>query len=139
MSVIAFKVIGVPNAFRERERLRQWLKGVARDHGTRIEELTYVLMDDEALLRYNRTYLGHDEYTDVITFDGRAGAGISGDVLMSHDRIKDNAASFGATLTHELHRVMVHGLLHLLGHGDKTKAQREAMRAMEDKYLAKLG
>jgi len=110
---------------------------VARDHGTRIEALTFVLMSDEDLLGYNRDYLGHDEYTDVITFDGQAGAGVSGDVLMSHDRIRENAATYGVSAQNELHRVMVHGLLHLLGHGDKTKAQREAMRALEDKYLGK--
>lgn len=138
MPTIAFKVIDVPDAFRERERLRKWLCAVAREHGARIHELTYVLMGDEALLDYNKQYLGHDEYTDVITFDGQAGSGIAGDVLMSYDRIRENAAAYGVSTRHELHRVMVHGLLHLLGHGDKTKAQKEAMRALEDKYLERL-
>lgn len=135
MEAVAFKVVDVPNAFKDRARLRKWLAYVARDHGTRIESLTYVLMNDDDLLRYNRDYLGHDEYTDVITFDGQAGAGVSGDVLMSYDRIRENAATYGVSARNELHRVMVHGLLHLLGHGDKTKAQREAMRSLEDKYL----
>jgi probable rRNA maturation factor len=139
MATIAFKAQDVPNAFRDRGRLRSWLQGVARDHGLRINELAYVLMDDEALLEYNRRYLDHDEYTDVITFDGQTGTGVSGDVLMSYDRIRENAKAFGVSARHELHRVMVHGLLHLLGHRDKTKAQREAMRALEDKYLAQLG
>jgi probable rRNA maturation factor len=139
MSPISFKAVGVPDAFRERTALRSWLNGVAREHGHRINDLTYVLMGDEALLEYNKRYLDHDEYTDVITFDGQTGTGVSGDVLMSYDRIKENAASFGVSARHELHRVMVHGLLHLLGHSDKTKAAREAMRAMEDKYLLRLG
>lgn len=138
MPTIAFKAVGVTNAFRDRERLRRWLNAVARDHGHSINELTYVLMSDEALLDYNTRYLGHDDYTDVITFDGQTGTGVSGDVLMSYDRIKENAATFGVPVQHELHRVMVHGLLHLLGHGDKTKAKKEAMRALEDKYLARL-
>lgn len=135
MAAIAFKVVGVPNAFRHRDMLRDWLKMVARDHGHGIGELNYVLMSDDGLLEYNNRYLGHNEYTDVITFDGQNGIGVSGDVLMSHDRIKDNAATFGVSMRSELHRVMVHGLLHLLGHSDKTKAQREAMRCQEDKYL----
>jgi rRNA maturation RNase YbeY len=138
MPDIAFKAIDVPNAFRDREVLRTWLQAVARDHGHSINELNYVLMGDDALLEYNRRYLDHDEYTDVITFDGQTGTGVSGDVLMSYDRIKENAASFGVSAREELNRVMVHGLLHLLGHSDKSKAKREAMRGLEDKYLARL-
>ncbi|MDP0919095.1 rRNA maturation RNase YbeY, partial [Klebsiella pneumoniae] len=92
-----------------------------------IGDLNYVLMSDDELLEYNKRYLGHNDYTDVITFDGQNGVGISGDVLMSHDRIKENAVTFGVSMQTELHRVMVHGLLHLLGHSDTSKAQREAM------------
>jgi probable rRNA maturation factor len=139
MADIAFKAIDVPNAFRDRARLRQWLSKVARDHDQSIAELNYVLMGDDALLEYNRRYLDHDEYTDVITFDGQTGNGVSGDVLISYDRIKENASMFGVSAQQELLRVMVHGLLHLLGHRDKTKAQREAMRVLEDKYLQLLG
>ena len=137
MARIAFKAEGVPNAFRDRTRLQRWLMSVARDHGHSINELNYVLLTDEALLVYNRRYLDHDEYTDVITFDGQNGIGVSGDVLISYDRIKENAATYAVPTQHELRRVMVHGLLHLLGHGDKTKARREAMRSLEDKYLAR--
>jgi rRNA maturation RNase YbeY len=137
MPIIAFKAEEVPNAFRDREQLRRWLQAVARDHGHSINELNYVLMSDDALLAYNQRYLGHDEYTDVITFDGQTGTGVSGDILMSYERIKENAAELGIPAQHELRRVMVHGLLHLLGHGDKTKAQKAAMREQEDKYLAR--
>jgi rRNA maturation RNase YbeY len=138
MSNVAFKVIDVPDAFRQRRMLAEWLEAVARDHGLDIHELNFVLMTDDALLDYNKRYLDHDEYTDVITFDGQTGTGVSGDVLISYDRIKENAHTFGVAARTELHRVMVHGLLHLLGHRDKTKGQREAMRALEDKYLARL-
>lgn len=138
MARIAFKAEGVPNAFRDRALIKRWLIGVARDHGHSIDQLNYVLLTDEALLEYNRRYLGHDEYTDVITFDGQTGVGASGDILISYDRIKENASLFGATAQHELRRVMVHGLLHLLGHRDKSKALREKMRGLEDKYLARL-
>ena len=137
MGAIAFKAVDVPNAFRDRTALRKWLHAVARDHGHSIGELNYVLLTDKALLEYNRRYLDHDEFTDVITFDGQTGTGVSGDVLMSYDRIKENATSFGVSAQNELRRVMVHGLLHLLGHADKSKAAKQAMRGLEDKYLGK--
>lgn len=136
--IIAFKAIHVTNAFRNRERLRQWLHAVAADQGRHIGELTYVLLSDKGLLPYNRQYLGHNEYTDVITFGQDDRPGVSGDILISYDRVRDNARTFGATAQEELHRVMVHGLLHLLGHGDKGPAKQKAMRAAEDKYLALL-
>lgn len=136
MAGIAFSAQNVPNAFRERARFRQWLSRVAKDHGHAIGELNFVLMDDEALLVFNRRYLDHDEYTDVITFDGQTGVGVSGDVLISLDRVKENASAFGVPMQQELRRVALHGLLHLLGHGDKGAAKKAAMRALEDKYLA---
>lgn len=135
--MVSFLSNGVPSAYRDRERLRKWLTAVAKDHGHSIGELNYVLMSDKELLTYNRDFLQHDEYTDVITFDGQTGTGVSGDVLMSLDRIKDNAATFGVSTQQELRRVMVHGLLHLLGHSDKNVAKRKAMSAMEDAYLAR--
>ncbi len=135
---IAFKAIGVTNAFRDRERLRKWLRAVASDHGHSIGEVTFVLLTDKGLLPYNQRYLEHDEYTDVITFDLQTGTGISGDILISYDRVRENAATFGVSAQHELRRVMVHGLLHLMGHSDKSAAKRAAMRTEEDKYLARL-
>jgi len=137
MGAIAFKAVDVPNAFRDRTALRKWLHAIARDHGHSIGELNYVLLTDKALLEYNQRYLDHDEFTDVITFDGQTGTGVSGDVLMSYDRIRENATSFGVSVQNELRRVMVHGLLHLLGHGDKTKAQKQAMRELEDRCLGR--
>ena len=138
MPTVAFKAEEVPNAFRDRATLNRWLQRVALDHGTRIDLVCYVLMTDKALLHYNRTFLQHDEFTDVITFPVESNNGVAGDILISYDRIRENAATFGVTTQQELRRVMVHGLLHLLGHRDKSKAQREAMRALEDRYLAKL-
>lgn len=132
---IRFIVQGAPNVFRDRGALRNWLSAVARDHGHSLGELNFVLLTDRALLKYNRDFLGHDEYTDVITFDGQTGNGVSGDILMSHGRIRENARAFGVSIHVELRRVMVHGLLHLLGHTDKTRVQRDAMRALEDRYL----
>jgi probable rRNA maturation factor len=134
---IGFIVQEVPSVFRDRERLRTWLRRVAQDHGTRIDTVSFVLMSDKALLRYNRDFLQHDDYTDVITFPVESNNGVSGDVLMSLDRIRENAATYGVSAQHELRRVMVHGLLHLLGHSDKSKAKRAAMQVLEDKFLAR--
>ncbi|MBK6777881.1 MAG: rRNA maturation RNase YbeY [Flavobacteriales bacterium] len=137
--MISFAAQNVPDAFRARTLLRAWLLRVAKREGHSIEQLNYVLMTDNELLRYNRHYLGHNEYTDIITFDtseGRKGAVISGDILISYDRVKENARAFDVPAQQELKRVMVHGLLHLCGHGDKGEKQQRAMRALEDKYLA---
>jgi len=138
-SAIGFFVQETPDAFRDRTRVRRWLSRVAQDHGTRIDAVNFVLMKDKGLNHYNSTFLHHDDLTDVITFPVESNNGVAGDVLMSYDRVKENARAFGATMQQELHRVMVHGLLHLLGHSDKTKAQREAMRVLEDRYLTKFG
>ena len=135
---IGFIVQDVPDAFRGRLRLRRWLQGVAQHHGTRVDSVNFVLMTDAALLHYNHTFLHHDDYTDVITFPVESNNGVSGDVLMSYDRIRENANAFGVPVQQELHRVMVHGLLHLLGHTDKTKAKRDAMRDLEDHFLVRL-
>lgn len=140
--MITFLSRGVPSVYRDKDRLRTWLNAVAKDHGQSIGDLNYVLMSDKELLKYNRAFLQHDEFTDVITFDGSPGSGprgteVSGDVLMSLDRIHENAGLYEASVQGELRRVMVHGLLHLLGHSDKTTALRKAMRAQEDKYLAR--
>ena len=136
--MITFLATGVPSVFRDRTRLRKWLTAVDKDHGQSIGELNYVLMSDLALLKFNKEFLQHDDFTDVITFDGgQDGKLVNGDVLMSLDRITDNAKIFGVSTQHELRRVMVHGLLHLLGHTDKKPSQRKAMSALEDKYLAR--
>ena len=139
MAIITFSAQVVPNVFRERFRIRRWLNYVARDHGHTIGVLNYVLLSDNALIEYNRRYLGHDDYTDVITFDGQNGIGVSGDILISLERIRENAVTYRTPVQQELRRVMVHGLLHLLGHSDKGPAKRAAMRSLEDKYLSLLG
>lgn len=135
MGRFTFLSQGVPHAFREKKRLTAWLERVAREHGTRIESICFVLMSDEALRGYNQRFLGRGYFTDVIAFDGQAGAGISGDVLISYDRTKENAARFGSSHQHELRRVMVHALLHLLGHTDGSAQEKAAMRLLEDAAL----
>ncbi|MCB9168779.1 MAG: rRNA maturation RNase YbeY [Flavobacteriales bacterium] len=127
---------GTTNAFRDRTALRQWLLRVAEAEGRRVGSITYVLMSDNELLAYNRQYLAHDDLTDVITFHEGQDEDLEGDILISYERVKENAREYHVHHTAELHRVMVHGLLHLCGHQDKTAPQRTAMRQLEDRYLS---
>ena len=124
---------------KERLRLRRWLKAVAAGYHSRIRSLGYQFLTDEEVLDANREYLDHDYYTDIITFDNREEAGegpIEGDILISIDRVRDNATTYGVAAEHELRRVLAHGLLHLLGLKDKTKAEAAAMRQAEEAALA---
>lgn len=136
MASVRFYALGVRHLFREKPRLVRWLTSIAHAHGQPIRNLSFVLMSDEALLEYNKRYLGHDHFTDVITFDANDGDGIKGDVLISLTRVRENAEALSMPTQEELRRVMSHGLLHLLGHGDKTVAQSKSMRSMEDACLS---
>ena len=99
-------------------------------------EINYILVEDEELLEMNKEYLGHDEYTDVITFDYSEEEEINGDIFISWDRVKENAAHYKVDELEELRRVMVHGILHLLGYGDKTEQEQKTMREKEDSNLS---
>lgn len=135
MSGIDFLAQGVPHVFRDKERLRRWLRAVVKAHKRQLGALNYVLMSDAMLLDYNIRYLGHRTLTDVISFPADDGTDISGDILISLPRVMENAALAGVSVQAELRRVMVHGLLHFLGHTDLTKAEKEAMRQAEDLWL----
>lgn len=113
-----------------------WVKAVAASYGRRVGEIAYIFVDDEKILEVNRQYLGHDYYTDIITFDYCAGEVISGDIFISLDTVRTNAELVGATYEEELHRVIIHGILHLCGINDKGPGEREIMEAAEDKALA---
>jgi len=137
-SGIHFVLEDRPNAFTDRKQLKAWLGAVANSEKKEITELNFVLMSDEALLAYNKSYLDHDYYTDVITFDNSEQTNLlAGDILISIDRVTDNALENKVVLFTELKRVMVHGVLHLCGHSDKTPQQETQMRELEDKYLAR--
>lgn len=112
-----------------------WLNNVARKGGRFIENISYIFCSDEYLLDMNIRYLGHDYYTDIITFPYHEGDQLSGDMFISVDRVRDNAAEYGVDFETELRRVMVHGLLHLMGYGDKTAEDVLIMRAKEDECL----
>lgn len=114
----------------------EWLATVARGYGRRIGEINYVFVDDETILQMNREFIGHDYYTDHIGFDYCEGSILSGDIYISIDTVRTNAEKFSATYEQELHRVIVHGLLHLCGIEDKSPEQRLVMEAAEDEALS---
>ena len=116
-----------------------WLRGVAQAEGYVLGDVNYIFCSARKLLEMNRQFLGHDYFTDVITFDysDRRGARIvSGDVFIDVETVADNARLYGASRLDEMRRVVVHGLLHLCGQGDKTPRANRQMHRKEDKYLA---
>ena len=119
-------------------KLREWLISAAAAEGKSIVEVNYIFCSDEHLRSINVEFLDHDYYTDIITFDNSDGALLRGEIYISTERVDENAQTHGVSFVHELCRVMVHGVLHLAGFGDKTPGQATMMRAKEDYYLAKL-
>ena len=112
-----------------------WIKAVAASYGKKVGEIGYLFCDDEKILEVNREYLGHDYYTDIITFDYDEGETLNGDIVISLDTIRSNAELFHKDYDEELHRVIIHGVLHLCGQNDKGPGEREQMEAAEDKAL----
>jgi probable rRNA maturation factor len=114
-----------------------WLKVVAKREKAVLGEINYIFCSDSYLLDLNRRYLQHDYYTDILTFDNSGGEGpLAGDIYISVDRVRDNAKQFGVSFDEELHRVMVHGILHLIGYTDTSPSRKKAMKKKEDAYLS---
>ncbi len=118
-------------------RTRKWLEHCLQLKKKAAGELNFIFCSDNYLLKINRKYLHHDYFTDIITFPASTGRSnqVSGDIFISIDRVKANAKNFGTTFYDELNRVMAHGILHLCGYNDQTKAQTRLMRQKEDKFL----
>ena len=114
----------------------KWLDLIAVSETKTIGEVSYVFCSDEFLLQINQDYLGHDTFTDIITFDYCEEGLINGEIYISTDRVKENAISFGVSLINELQRVMAHGLLHLCGYGDKSEAEAQLMRDKENEKIS---
>ncbi|MGL4520106.1 MAG: rRNA maturation RNase YbeY [Phocaeicola sp.] len=114
----------------------QWIKEVAASYEKRVGEINYIFCSDEKILEVNRTYLQHDYYTDIITFDYCAGNRIAGDLFISLETIATNAEAFEQPYERELYRVIIHGILHLCGIDDKGPGEREIMEAAENSALA---
>lgn len=119
--------------------VKSWIFDSVKEEGLDVGVLTYVFLSDEELLVYNRDYLEHDFYTDVITFDDSIGKVINGDILISVDRIIDNANQLKIKFKQEFLRVVIHGVLHLCGYKDKVDNDIKIMREKEQYYLNQVG
>lgn len=139
MARINFFTEDITYTLKHKTIIKKWIEATITAEGYKLEELNFILCSDEYLLRINQDFLQHDDYTDVITFDNSEELKtIVGDIFISLERIKENAAEFKSTVIKELCRVIIHGTLHLLGYKDKTKAAKTLMTEKEDFYLAKL-
>ena len=133
--MITYQADGIDMPAIKHRETTVWIKAVAATHGRRVGEIGYMFVDDEKILEVNKQYLGHDYYTDVITFDYDEGMVINGDIVISLDTVRTNAELFNKRYEDELHRVIIHGVLHLCGINDKGPGEREVMEANENKAL----
>jgi probable rRNA maturation factor len=113
----------------------EWLKKVISSEGKKIGEISYIFCDDEYLHKINMEYLGHDTYTDIISFDATVGDILGGDIFISTERVEENARTFEVSFDRELTRVMVHGILHFVGYKDKSDEERNVMRTKEEEKM----
>lgn len=121
-----------------RRATNAWIRAVAARYGKQVGDVAYIFCDDAKILEVNRQYLQHDYYTDIITFDYCEGNTLHGDIFVSLDTVRSNAAEFGATFDNELHRILIHGILHLCGQADKTPEARAEMTRKENDALTLL-
>ena len=118
------------------EQQADWVTRVIESELKEVGEVSYIFCDDAYVLALNQDHLNHDTLTDIITFDYTEGNRISGDIFISIDRVKDNAEQYGVSFKVELQRVMIHGILHMIGYNDKSSMERDTMRQKEDEKLA---
>ncbi|WP_187263437.1 rRNA maturation RNase YbeY [Pontibacter beigongshangensis] len=134
---IEFVSEGIDFSLANPDKVSNWIATVIEQNEQELESLTYIFCSDDYLHKINLEYLDHDTLTDIITFNNADEEGtIEGDVFVSVDRVRDNAATLGTTFEDELHRVIIHGVLHLLGFKDKTEKQAALMREQEDSCLS---
>ena len=134
--MITYNTDGVSMPAIRRRETTAWIRRVAATYGRRVGEVGYMFVNDERILQVNNEYLGHDYYTDIITFDYCEGDTLNGDLVISLDTVRTNAEKFGKDYDEELHRVIIHGILHLCGINDKGPGEREIMEAAENSALA---
>ncbi|ASU32286.1 rRNA maturation RNase YbeY [Mucilaginibacter xinganensis] len=138
MPAIQFFEEDITYKLKNKTAVRGWITETIHAEGYKLKELTYVFCSDSYLLQINQQYLDHDTYTDIITFDNSEIAGtIVGDIFISIDRIRENAVKYSHSEADELHRVIIHGALHLLGYTDKSIPEKKKMTLKEDFYLNK--
>lgn len=134
--MISYQTEGVEMPAIKKRETTAWIKAVGETYGKKVGEIAYIFCSDEKILEVNRQYLQHDYYTDIITFDYTSGDKISGDLFISLDTVKTNSEAFNTPYNEELHRTIIHGILHLCGINDKGPGEREIMEANENKALA---
>ena len=133
--MITYHAEGIKMPAIKRRETTAWIKAVAATYGRKVGEIGYLFVNDEKILEVNNEYLGHDYYTDIITFDYDECNQINGDLIISLDTVRSNAKLFGKPYEEELYRVIIHGVLHLCGINDKGPGERELMEAAENRAL----
>ena len=133
--MITFQTEDIAMPTIQQKQVREWIKAVAATYGKRIGPISYFFCSDKRILEVNLEYLQHDYYTDIITFDYCEGHKISGDIFISLETVRSNAEMLHQPYEQELHRVIIHGILHLCGINDKGPGEREIMEAAENKAL----
>jgi rRNA maturation RNase YbeY len=134
--MISYYTEDTPFVFKGKLLNNKWLKLVAESEIRRIGDISIIFCSDNYILNVNQEYLQHDYFTDIITFDYCEGDRLSGDLFISVDTVKENALEYGTEFQEELHRVIVHGILHLIGYDDHTPEDIEVMRKKENYYLS---
>lgn len=120
----------------DKTAIRDWLQGAVEDHSRKVRELNYIFCSDHYLHSINKRFLRHDDYTDIITFDYAEDERLRADIYISIDRARENAQTYGVSVPDEVHRLLIHGLLHLLGYEDKTPDDKAQMSSKEEYYLS---
>ena len=136
--MISYNTDNVKMPALKRRATNAWIRAVAARYGKQVGDVAYIFCDDAKILEVNRQYLQHDYYTDIITFDYCEGNTLHGDIFVSLETVRSNAAEFGATFDNELHRILIHGILHLCGQADKTPEARAEMTRKENEALTLL-
>ena len=134
--MVSYFTEDTPFIFKEKRLTNRWLKLVAESEIRRLGDISIIFCSDNYILDVNMRYLQHDYFTDIITFDYCEGDRLSGDLFISVDSVRENAAFYGTEFADELNRVIVHGLLHLIGYDDHTEDEIAVMRAKENYYLS---
>ena len=134
--MILYNVVNTEMPPIRQQQVSDWVHRVAALYQRRVGDINFIFVDDEEILRVNREYIGHDYYTDHIGFDYSQGSSISGDIYIGVDTVRTNSGKFSRPYPEELHRVIIHGVLHLCGFKDKTPRERARMQKAEDEALA---
>jgi len=137
-NTISFLSESISFELENQNNIQNWIYDAIKKEGKTSGEITYIFCSDDYLHKINLEHLQHDTFTDIITFNYCIGDIITSDIFISIDRVKENASSFNATFQNELSRVMIHGILHLIGYDDKSDSDKEMMRSKEDFYLSLL-